>query len=305
MKIAFFTEMGFVGKVPRTHDNMRTEFAWMVALDADHYNINSSLIEEYDLGIVIIPKKNPTFNFSHIKAKCKKLGIMQEGPHWGFQDYKLADQVNYFNSLTEADIIFVHNSSDKLYYEGLVKDSNVRVLSSLMIEEAIGEVKNQERNGILIGGNFVSWYGGFDSYIVAREVTDVVVAPSMGRKQPGEEQLLTHLPYMNWKEWIHKLNEFKIGVHLMRTHAAGTFALNCAYLGIPCLGYKGLDTQEFCHPSLTVNQGDLLEARKLIRILNEDKNFYSRCSKEAKERYSQHYTEEKFIDKFYDSISDS
>ena len=40
MKIAFFTEMGFQGKVPRTHDNMRTEFAWMVALDADHYNIH-------------------------------------------------------------------------------------------------------------------------------------------------------------------------------------------------------------------------------------------------------------------------
>ena len=41
MKIAFFTEMGFTGKIPRTHENMRTEFAWMVALDADHYNINS------------------------------------------------------------------------------------------------------------------------------------------------------------------------------------------------------------------------------------------------------------------------
>ena len=33
MAIAFFTEMGFTGKVPRTHDNMRTEFAWMCALD--------------------------------------------------------------------------------------------------------------------------------------------------------------------------------------------------------------------------------------------------------------------------------
>jgi len=34
MEIAFFTEMGFNGKVPRTHENMRTEFAWMVALAA-------------------------------------------------------------------------------------------------------------------------------------------------------------------------------------------------------------------------------------------------------------------------------
>ena len=34
MKIAFFTEMGFTGKIPRTHENMRTEFAWMVALNS-------------------------------------------------------------------------------------------------------------------------------------------------------------------------------------------------------------------------------------------------------------------------------
>ena len=38
MKIAFFTEMGFGGKIPRNHDNMRTEFAWMCALNADHHS---------------------------------------------------------------------------------------------------------------------------------------------------------------------------------------------------------------------------------------------------------------------------
>jgi hypothetical protein len=39
MKIAFFTEMEFNGKIPRTHKNMRTEFAWMCALDATHYHL--------------------------------------------------------------------------------------------------------------------------------------------------------------------------------------------------------------------------------------------------------------------------
>ena len=66
--------------------------------------------------------------------------------------------------------------------------------------------------------------------MVANSQFDSVSAPTMGRKQEGEEQLLTLLPYMNWKEWIHKLNEFKIGVHLMRTHAAGTFALKLCLL---------------------------------------------------------------------------
>ena len=72
MKIAFFTEMGFTGKVPRTHDNMRTEFAWMVALQADHYHFSKVPSTNYDLGIVIIPKKNPEFDIEALKKVCSK-----------------------------------------------------------------------------------------------------------------------------------------------------------------------------------------------------------------------------------------
>ncbi len=294
MSIAFFTEMGFNGKIPSNHNNMRTEFAWMVALNADHYNINNVPDKKYDLGITIIPKNNPQFDLKRLKQYCGKVAVMQEGPHWYFQDYNLNDQINYFNALTSADIIFVHNKADKIYYRGLTGHKDVRVMRSLMIEEAIGETKIVNRKGVIIGGNFVNWYGGFDSYMVANSQFDVVSAPTMGRKQEGEEQLLTLLPYMNWKEWIHKLNEFKIGVHLMRTHAAGTFALNCAYLGIPCIGYKGLDTQELCHPELTVNVGDLGHAKELIKELNNNSEFYSECSKQAKDYYSIYYHENNF-----------
>jgi hypothetical protein len=305
MKIAFFTEMGFQGKVPRTHSNMRTEFAWMCALEADHFNIHTNLTisdtsKKYDLGIVIIPKKNPNFDIESIRRSCNKVAVMQEGPNWLWQDYTLEQQIWYFNTLTSADIIFTHNESDCKYYQGLTNHNDVRVMPSLMIEEAIGDVAVVNRNGVIIGGNFVSWYGGFDSYSIAQELSDddKIYAPSMGRKQPLEEQLLTHLPYMEWKDWIHALNEFKYGVHLMRTHAAGTFALNCAYLGIPCIGYKGLDTQETCHEDLTVDVGDLTTARQLAKKLRTDEEFYLYCAEKCKYRYSQHYTETKFLEKF-------
>jgi len=294
MEVAFFTEMGFHGKIPRTHNNMRTEFAWMVALNAVHYNIKDVPNKIYDLGITIIPKNNPQFDLEKLKKYCNKVAVMQEGPHWYFQDYTLENQIKYYNTLTSADIIFVHNKTDKIYYEGLTSHSDVRVMRSLMIEDAIGSLKEVERQGVITGGNFVSWYGGFDSYIVANSQFEQVTAPTMGRKQEGEEQLITLLPYMNWKEWIHKLNEFKIGVHLMRTHAAGTFALNCAYLGIPCIGYKGLDTQEQCHPELTVEVGNIGHAKELIKELNNSSEFYNECSRQAKERYKVHYEESKF-----------
>ena len=294
MKIAFFTEMSFGGKIPRTHENMRTEFAWMVALNADHYNINLTPNQQYDLGIVIIPKKNPQFDLSVLKQYCSQVAVMQEGPHWYFQDYPLSQQVWYFNTLVESDIIFTHNKSDKIYYEGLTGHKDVRVVKSLMIEDAIGELKDIKRKEVIIGGNFVNWYSGFDSYIVASSQYDEVFAPSMGRNQEGEEQMLTLLPYMSWREWIHKLNEFKIGVHLMRTHAAGTFALNCAYLGIPCIGYKGLDTQEVCHPDLTVDVGNLIQAKKLIERLKNDEEFYFEACCTAQNNYLKYYHENKF-----------
>ena len=294
MEVAFFTEMGFTGKVPRTHTNMRTEFAWMVASNADHYNINQIPDKRYDLGITIIPKKNPEFDLSKLKTVCNKVAVMQVGTHWYFQDYTLDKQINYFNTLRQADIIYVHNESDKKYYYGLTSHRDIRVMKSLMIDDAVGEVKQVKREGVIIGGNFVSWYGGFDSYIVASSIYDNVSAPAMGRKQQGEEQLVNILPYMEWKDWIHKLNEFKVGVHLMRTHAAGTFALNCAYLGLPCIGYKGLDTQELCHPDLTVEVGDLDKAKYLIKKLVSDDNFYYINSTKAKSLYIENFNESKF-----------
>ena len=298
MNIAFFTEMRFSGKVPNNHTNMRTEFAWMYALKADHYNYREVPSKTYDLGVVIIPKKDPYFEIDSIRKSCKQVAVMQEGPHWYFQDYSLDKQIWYFNTLTSADIIFTHNKSDKVYYQGLTGHKDVRVLQTLMIEETIGELKKEEREGVIIGGNFVNWYGGFDSYIVANEVTDKVKAPSMGRKQPQEEELVTHLPFMTWKAWIHSLNKFKIGVHLMRTHAAGTFALNCAYLGIPCIGYKGLDTQEVCHPLTTVEVGNIGKAKELIKKLDSDQEFYDFNSAAARASYYKHYSRETFLKNF-------
>ena len=80
----------------------------------------------------------------------------------------------------------------------------------------------------------------------------------------------------------------------MRTHAAGTFALNCAYLGIPCIGYEGLDTQEKCHPNLTVKLGDLVTAKKKLTLLRNDKHFYTECSITSKLNYNKYFHEDKF-----------
>lgn len=313
MKIGFFTEMHFQGKVPRTHPNMRTEFAWMCALQATHYNIfTEGDIPKLDLAIVILPKKEDQLKLSdavlHIKENyCKTLAIMQEGPFWYFQDFEFYDQIYYFNTLTTADIIYVHNQQDKSYFQGLLNKEDVRVLPSLMIEDPITEVVDiGDREGVMIGGNFVSWYGGFDSYNIALEATapnTYVYGPMMGRKAVNEDVLVTQVPYVEWNKWIKELSKRRIGVHLMRTHAAGTFALNCAYLGIPCIGYEGLDTQRILHPQLTVKDGDLKTARELARKLKNDQDFHTACSRQCYHLYRSKYSEKIFVKNFMEQFS--
>jgi len=300
MKIAFFIESEFAGKITRDNLNMRTELAWMCALQADHYNIHQGDIQgKYDLGICIISKKDPQFNIKRVKQHCKQVASMQEGPHWYFQDYPLNKQIWFYNTLQDMDFLFVHNEIDKKYYEGLT-GKECKVMPSLMIDEMVKNLPEEPRNSVMIGGNFCHWYGGFDSYIVAQEFETGIFIPSMGRRIQGEETMpgLNHLPYMNWVEWIHELNKHKYGVHLMRTHAAGTFALNCAYLGIPCIGYEGLDTQEICHSECTVELGNIVQAKQIAEKLRKDEEFYLYCSNKAKEKYETFYHENKFYSSF-------
>ncbi|MAH44045.1 hypothetical protein CL614_10085 [archaeon] len=295
MKIAFFSETGTNQKYLRDFPNARTEVAWCLALDAPMCSLTVLPEEHFDLGIVIIPKTKPSVSLEFIRRRCDRVAVMQEGPHWYFQDYSIDKQFHYYNLLMEADWVYCHNESDVSYYLGLgCKD--VRVMRSLMIPEGLEPKTEWDvrwNNATIIGGNFVSWYGGFDSYIVAREIGNLIVAPSMGRKQNEEDLIedIKYLQYMNWRDWINALGEFDIGVHLMRTHAAGTFAMNCGFHGIPCIGYKGLDTQEKLHPLTTVEVGDLERAVEIGRKLKDEK-FYNLCSETVHKRFEQYYTEE-------------
>ena len=304
MNIGFFSESNFDGKIPRNHPNIRTDLAWYVGLDATHHYIGHlpSMNENmYDLGVVIIPKTKieqlmQVNLIKELKRVCKKIGFMQEGPSWYFQDYPMHQQIWFYNCLIEMDVIFAHNQIDIDYYKGLTGKENVFQNKSLMIEDEIKPThKPEDRFGVIIGGNMCRWYGGFDSYIIAQEFDENIYAPSMGRKIDREDEMdINHLPYMTWIDWINNLSQYKYGVHLMPTQAAGTFALNCAYHGIPCIGYKGLDTQELCFPHLTVEMGNLNKAKQLAKRLKTDKDFYDDCSKIAKTRYNECFGEKEY-----------
>ena len=320
-KIAFFTEAQHEGLVPRNHTNARTDVAWQIALESYHISLITATSkiaqlkskgEHFDIGIIILPKNIDIL--THVitnnivesaKQICTKVTIMQEGPNWFFQDYNVSLQRSFYNELMKADFLLCHNGPDVSYYKGITC-KNVYTMQSVIIEDVLLNNNLQriayedKENKTMIGGNFVSWYGGFDSFIVANEFGGKVFGPSMGRKQQHEEYIkgLNLIPYQNWASWMFALNEFKYGVHMMRTFAAGTFALNCAYLGIPCIGYLGIDTQAILqHAILTVEVGDIDGARKSAAAVRDNNDLYQQCSEVARENYDHYYSERKFKQK--------
>lgn len=315
MKVAFISEMGFMGKTYSDHPNMRTEFAWMHALDADHYSLGFfESVSGYDHVFIIFPKgevflnavggklvdkKNPVSEIlkidivESIKAKNRSVHYIQEGPHWLWNDYEIVDQINFYNMLVQCDSVFAHNEYDAKYYRGMLPNKKVEVIPTLMIETLISSLKPDPKDKAIIGGNFARWYGGFESYIVASEFNVPIFAQSSHAKRDGEDRMenLTHLARLYWSDWMIALKDFKYAVHLMPTVAAGTFSLNCAYFGIPCIGNDKVDTQRVCHPELSVDVADIEKAVKLAKRLREDSEFYQSCSKSAIDNYRNYYTE--------------
>ena len=318
MKIAFLTELKGEGKVTANYPNMRTEFAWMYALNADHFPFSSyQKVSNYDHVFAILPKGklnlsaegtkignqiNPVSNLlssnviSELKTNNTKIHYMQEGPSWWFNDYEIIDQFNFYNLLSSVDTIFAHNKHDVKFYKGLFPSKNISTIPPIMIHHHLKNITPNPQEKVMVGGNFARWYGGFQSYIVADEFNAEKWIPNSNAQRENEDQIedLNHLPRLTWLDWMKTLSTFKYAIHLIPTVAAGTFSLNCDYFGLPCIGNEKVDTQRICHPDLAIDVDDVEKARKLAKRLKEDKDFYDMCSEMSKIKYHEIYTLSKY-----------
>lgn len=319
MKNVFLTEGNWVGKIPQNWEGMRNDSAWMNILDAEHHFIgNYNKIKNYDNVFIMFPKGHLSLNMvgvklddkpsivtsllsqdivSILKDQNKRVHYIQEGPTWVFNDYSIVDQFNFFNLLSGVDTIFAHNKHDVKFYKGFFPSKDITTIPPIMIHHHLKNIFPTPLEKVMVGGNFARWYGGFQSYIVADKFGVEKWTQDSHAKREYEDQIedLNHLPRLSWLDWMKQLSTFKYAVHLMPTSAAGTFNLNCAYFGIPCIGNIKVDTQNICHPDLSVDVDDIEKACMLAERLKKDKEFYKSCSKISKERYKQYYGIDKFI----------
>ena len=313
-KIIFFSEGNFTGTVPRNSPTLRMPEVWYAALNAMHCPITlMHTIESnsYDIGILIVPKQlyhlvNAYPIISEMRRICKQIAFQQEGASWVFQDYEVDVQIWFYTIMLSMDFGLCHNERDKHYYESIL-DIPIYVHPSLILEDPLnGITPLPTSNKTIIGGNLVRYYGGFNSYFVAREFNNEIWAPSMGRKTSTEYLLsdLNHLPWLNWKEWMLALSEMKYAVHLNPNTIAGSFNNNCAYWGIPCIGNISCDTQRINFPDLSIEPDDIGQARILAKRLLNDVEFYNYCSEKSKKSYKENFSEAVYLDTWSKIIQD-
>ena len=306
-KIAFFSEANFAGIMDRTYSNLRMPEVWYAALGAMHHPITSlhTLDDNlYDLGIIIIPKNLHQLTtypiVEHMRRVCKKIAFQQEGASWIFQDYEVSIQIWFYTIMSSMDFGLCHNERDGKYYRSIL-DIPIFVHPSLILTDPIHDMKKlPTANKVIIGGNLVRYYGGFNSYLVAQEFDSEIWAPSMGRKTHTESLLadLNHLPWLDWSGWMQALSEMKYAVHLNPNTIAGSFNNNCAFWGIPCIGNIHCDTQRINFPELSVEPDDIDSAKKLARQLAMDDEFYMHCSINSQKLYMENFSEAQYLEKW-------
>ena len=304
MEIAFFTEGGYTGKVPRNIP-MRTDQAWICALNAVHHCIFklNEINQKYDIGVVIIPKeKNREYLvkqqyplIDNIRNYCNKVIIMQEGCHWDWMEDPVETMVWFYNQLLKADLLLCHNDADVKYYQGIT-DIKSFILPTLMIEDIIKTAPQEDR--VFVAGNWHLTYRGFDAWVISNEFDMPKYGFKAGKYKEGEDiNGINYLSWMQWDQFMLELSKCKYGIQTYQS-SAGQFPLNCAYLGIPCIGYNDVNTQRNLFPSLSVDRGDIIAARKIANELQNNKDWYRECSKVAKFNYNQLYKEDKFLEKW-------
>jgi len=313
MNILMVTENEFQGKVDRTWRNLRTEFGWMLMMDATHMSwktfmercISSDTVVHTGTGVIdvswenemrermkvfdndlilfIIPKTKPeTIAFIRgfvIPNKKHMIGIIQEGEFEYFQNLDVKWQMEYLETLDSVDLILCHNEVDKLKFEAICACKNVLPIPTCFFTKKYKPLDRHSNNSIMIHGTCTQDYNGSVGLAIAKDIGfDEYAMPGMGRRRPDQESApCKTLPYMQLDDWMEELKNYKYAINMTNQVAAGSCIVNSACVGTVCVGCDQFDTQMKLFPMLSFPMGEYGKAKELLRRLRDEAGFYESC----------------------------
>ena len=319
MNIKYATsEMGFEGYFPVNYPNLRVLETQLLYLEAYHLPIQKilnegktykgSLLYNIGKGGFEKPYISDLYHNYHnvvslLQEKFDEIYIYQDGEigWWNQVDTRL--QAWWYNQLRASNGILVPNSTDIPFYKGLFPDKEIKVIRSVMTDEGLDKTKfKPQENRTIVTGPLTREYNGFSQVLIAHNADMPIDIPPMGESRMPKDSWemapnlgINYLNYMSWVDWMYNLSRYKIGYMMSAATASGSFALNCAYLGIPCIGDKRADTQSILFPDLAIDVFDNKKALDLTLKLKKDLDFYIEVSNKAKRLYKKEFTKEKML----------
>lgn len=319
MNIKYATsEMGFEGYFPVNYPNLRVLETQLLYLESYHLPIHKILTEGkkykgnllYNIGKGGFEKpyiSDLYHNYHNVvsllQEKFDEIYIYQDGEigWWNQVDTRL--QAWWYNQLRASNGILVPNSTDIPFYKGLFPDKEIKVIRSVMTDEGLDKTKfKPQENRTIVTGPLTREYNGFSQVLIAHNADMPIDIPPMGESRMPKDSWemapnlgINYLNYMSWVDWMYNLSRYKIGYMMSAATASGSFALNCAYLGIPCIGDKRADTQSILFPDLAIDVFDNKKALDLTLKLKKDLDFYIEVSNKAKRLYKKEFTKEKML----------
>ena len=319
MNIKYATsEMGFEGYFPVNYPNLRVLETQLLYLEAYHLPIHKilndgktykgSILYNIGKGGFEKPYISDLYHNYHnvvnlLQEKFDEIYIYQDGEigWWNQVDTRL--QAWWYNQLRASNGILVPNSTDIPFYKGLFPDKEIKVIRSVMTDEGLDKTKfKPQENRTIVTGPLTREYNGFSQVLIAHNADMPIDIPPMGESRMPKDSWemapnlgINYLNYMSCVDWMYNLSRYKIGYMMSAATASGSFALNCAYLGIPCIGDKRADTQSILFPDLAIDVFDNKKALDLTLKLKKDLDFYIEVSNKAKRLYKKEFTKEKML----------
>jgi len=87
--------------------------------------------------------------------------------------------------------------------------------------------------------------------------------------------------YCKFTPLIEYISKHYLCIESYTIHSYGRLSVECAALGVPCIGSKFVYSIQKCFPELSIENNSVNSAVKLIRLLINDKDFYSTIAKQS------------------------
>ncbi len=307
MKILIMTEKDFNGYIPTTfQNNLQWDIYLQKSLNAYHLSFYSLQLKgfnfkKFDMAIVIPPYDNPNVAdiFKHI-SKDTTLVVMQEGSKDHWLNYSIKQQMNYINAVNHAAAFLSPNKKDIAFYKVILKIPIHQFsiyCDTLQVKEfGNTKVKKKIPKSMMIGANFdLRGMGLADVYVGSGIVKNIGIPTMRNALVKDNDTFVNEMfkvntqvyPYVEQKDWLPILNRYQVAVHLANETGTGQLQIQCACLGVPCIGTKDIDLQSYLFPELTIDNSELEEGRILMKRLMNDKTFFSQVMTEAYRRVSE------------------